>query len=166
MEPHVEAPEHFHEPLVHERFRNQHQDPICPSAQEQTMQDKTGLNRFSKPHLVRQHHTRGLTVGDLLRDVKLVRDEINSTTQESAYWRLARAVEQIKRAAPKLKSCRGIKASRKQTLLRSTQTEAVVQLGFGELLVLADVSQQTVLFDDLCDDEFPVPLSFYLVAHA
>ena len=105
MEPHVEAPEHFHEPLVHERFRHQHQDPVGPSAEQQAMEDETGLDGFSKPHFVREHHARGVPVGDLLRDVKLVRNQVNAAAEESAHRRLARAVEQLQRAAAKLKRC-------------------------------------------------------------
>ena len=149
MQPHVEAAEHFHEPLVDERFRHQYQDAIRPSAQQQAMQDQTGLDGFSKPHFVREHHARGVPVGDLLGDVKLVRNQINAAADESAHRGFARAVEQIQRAATQLKRRRGIKAARQQTLLRPPQTEAVAQLGFGELLVFANINQQALPLDRL-----------------
>jgi hypothetical protein len=42
-------------------------------------------------------------VGDLVRDVKLVRNQINASTEESSHRGFARAVEQFKRAATKIK---------------------------------------------------------------
>ena len=131
VQPHVEASEHLHEPLMHERFGHQHQDAIRPSTQEQAVQDQAGLDGFAQAHFVREHHPCGMTVGDLLRDVKLVRDEVNAPPKESAHRRLARAVEQLQRATAQLKGGGVIKASRKQALLRTTQTEAVAQLCFG-----------------------------------
>src|SRR6266404_4686719 len=131
MEPQVETPQHFNEPLMHERFGPQHQDPIRPSAQEQAVHNEAGFDGFSKSHFVREHHACGMSVSHLLRDVKLVRNEINATAEESAHRRLAREVKQIKCAATKLKGCRGIKSSSKQTLLRPTQTDVVAQLCFG-----------------------------------
>src|ERR1035438_1972632 len=128
------------------------------------MQDETGLDRLSKPNFVREHHARGVTGGDLLRDVKLVRYEVDAAAEESAHRGLARAVNQIKRAAAKLKRGRGIKASRKQALLRPPQTEAVAQLGFGQPLVFADVNQQASLLDDLFDNELLFLTSSDLVA--
>ena len=103
IQPDVEAPQHFHEPLMHERFGHQHQNAIGPSTQQQTMQDQTGLDGFSQADFIREHHARGMPVGDLLRDVKLVRNQIDATADKSAHRRFARAVKQIQGAATKFK---------------------------------------------------------------
>ena len=105
-----------------------------------------------------------MSVGDLLGDVELVRNKVDPAAEESAHRGLARAVEEIQRAAAQLKRCRGIKASRKQTLLRAPQTEAVAQLGFGQPLAFADVNQQASLLDDLFDNELLVLTSSNLFA--
>src|ERR1039457_7228895 len=164
MEPHVEAPEHFYEPLVHKRFRDQHQDPVGPSAEQQAMEDETGLDGLSKSHFVQEHYARGVPVGDLLGDIELVRNEVNAAAEKSAHRGLARAVEQLQSAAAQLKRCRGIKGSRKQTLLRPPETEAVAPLGFGQPVVFADVNQQASLLDDLFDNELLFLTSSDLVA--
>src|ERR1039458_5901226 len=119
---------------------------------------------FPSPPFVQEHYAPGAPVGDLLGDIELVRNEVNAAAEKSAHRGLARAVEQLQSAAAQLKRCRGIKASRKQTLLRPPQTEAVAQLGFGQPLVFADVNQQASLLDDLFDNELLFLTSSDLVA--
>jgi len=145
MEPHVEAPEHFHEPLMHERFRNHTRIRFARPLKSKRCRIRQASIVFPRPTSSDQHHARGLTVGDLLCDVKLVRDEINSTAQESAHWRLARAVEQIKRKAPKLKRFRSIKTAANKRSCGPTQTEAVIHSASGSRWFSRDKSANRVV---------------------
>jgi len=43
VKPQIETPQQFHEPLMHERFRDQDKNSIRPSGQQQAMQDQTGM---------------------------------------------------------------------------------------------------------------------------
>ena len=151
---------------MHERFRYQHQDAIGPSAQQQTMQDQTRFDCFSQSHFIRQHHAWGVTVGDLMCDVKLMRNQINAAAAESAHRRFSGTVLQFQRAPTQQKRRRSVKPPCDQTLLWSLQTDTVANLGFGQALAIVDVNQQAMLLNDFLDDELMVRLRSYGVANA
>ena len=129
------------------------------------MQDQARLNGFSQSHFIRQHHARCVPVGDLLRDVKLMRNQINAAAHESAHLRIAGTVEQFQGAAAQCKSSRGVEASCQQTLLWSLQTDTVAYLIFGQSLAIVDINQQAMFLNDFLDDEFLANLRSYGVAN-
>ena len=53
------------------------------------MKNETGFDRFSETHFVGKEDTRGNAGSDFLHDGDLMGDQINPTTQHSAYGRLA-----------------------------------------------------------------------------
>src|SRR5262245_16747931 len=128
------------------------------------MQNEACFDGFSESHLVREHHPCGVPVGDFLRDIKLVRNQVDAATEESSHRGLSRAMKQLECESAKLERFRRIKASGKQTLLRPTQTETVAELRLGLSLIFASVNQQTMFLDNLFNGEFLVVLSPYLVA--
>ena len=117
MHPHVEAAEQLHEPLVYERFRHQDQDPVRPSAQQQAMQDQTCLDGFAQADFVGQQDAGRVPVGDLLGDINLMWDQVNAAAYESAYRRLARAVEQFRRT-PDTWAVDGVDISMPETIFK------------------------------------------------
>ena len=56
-----------------------------PANHEKALQDKAGFNRFTQSDFVRQQHSRYLSRGDLVQDVELVRNQIESTAQKSTH---------------------------------------------------------------------------------
>jgi hypothetical protein len=86
VEPEVEAPQQFHEPLVHQGFRYQNQHALCPPGQNQPVEDEAGFNGFSQADFVRKEHSGCEPCGDFGRNVKLVRNQIDAATQETAYF--------------------------------------------------------------------------------
>src|SRR3954470_21675594 len=100
-----------------------------------------------------------MPIGNLLRDVQLMWNEIDSATHKSAHGRFSRAMEQIERAATKLKCRRSIETSSKQPLLRPLQAEAVAELCFSDLMIITNVSEQPFLFDDFLDHELLILLA-------
>jgi hypothetical protein len=95
-----------------------------------------------------------MPAGDLLRDVKLMRNQINAAAARIRAPEICGAVQQFQRAATQRKRRRGVKSPCQQTLLRPLQTDTVAHLGFGQLLAIVSVNQQALLLDDFLDDEF------------
>ena len=83
-EGHLKPAEHFHEPLVEERGREQHQNPGGAAGQVQAVNDKAGLDRFAKTHFVGQKNTRSETGGDFGGDGNLVGNQIDAPSGESS----------------------------------------------------------------------------------
>ena len=104
-----------------------------------------------------------MTIGDLVRDVKLVRNQINPAAEESAHWRFARGVKQFQRAATERKLYRGVKATGKETFLRASQTRG----RSVALRVNAPNSRHTsatLLFDHFPDDELALRQRLHFLA--
>src|SRR3954447_6789397 len=99
------------------------------------MQNQTRLDRFTQAHFIGEHHTRGVSAGNLLRDVKLVWNQIDASANKSANGRFTRTMEHFQSAATQLKRPEVIEASGKQTFLRSLQTDEVAQLRFRQFLI-------------------------------
>ena len=81
----VEATQHLHQPLVHQRFRYHYQHPPRPQGMELVVQNQPRLNGFTKPHLVRQQHPGRVALGHFVGDVDLVGEVLGAGADEPLY---------------------------------------------------------------------------------
>jgi len=65
----VEAAQHLHQPLVHQRFRHHDQHAFGTFSKNLVMQNQTGFDGFTQTNLIGQQHPRRITVGDFVRDI-------------------------------------------------------------------------------------------------
>ena len=86
VEPEIEPAEQFNEPLVNERFRHKDQHTLYASRLDQPMNNQAGFDRLAQAHLIGEQHARDKTASHLSSDVKLVRDEIDTTAHKSAHF--------------------------------------------------------------------------------
>ena len=87
----IEFAEHFDEPLMHERFRDDDQDPFDLFAHQQAVKDEARFDRFAQSDFVGKQNARRIAFAQFLRDVELMRDEIDSAPDEAQRRRLMMA---------------------------------------------------------------------------
>lgn len=128
---------------MHERFRNEHEDALRATCEQQPMENQTGFDGFAQPDFIRQHHAGRVPSGDFMGDVKLVRNQVNAPAHETTHGGLARTVQPREGAPPEIKRREVVKSSGEQTLLRSVQTKLLAQLCFGQLPVAIENTPAT-----------------------
>ena len=153
VEPEIEAAQQFHEPLMHERFREDDEHALRAAGQEQPMQDEARLDGFAEAHLVGQQHARREAGGHFRGDVELVRNQIDPPARETADLRLAPAVLMPQRRRPQIKNLRLIELPGQQSLLRLAETDRVIQFGLTPLLSAAPVADQSIPLPDGFHDQ-------------
>ena len=57
IDPEVEFSKEFHEPLVHQGFRHQDENPLCPTTEKELVENEAGLNGFYQAYFVSEEET-------------------------------------------------------------------------------------------------------------
>ena len=121
----LEPPQQLHEPLMHQRLGHQDQHPLRPAGEDQAVEDQARFDRFSQPHLIRQQHPRPRPVRHLIRDEKLVRDQIHPRPRQPAHRRGAHHRPPPQRLAPQVEIARLVQLPAEKPLLRFAETDGV-----------------------------------------
>ena len=79
----IEAPPHFKEPLMNQRFRKHDKHSGRAARKVKTVQNEPRFDRFAQPHFVGQQHPRPLPGSHLICDKHLVRKQIHPSTKKS-----------------------------------------------------------------------------------
>jgi hypothetical protein len=85
VQPDVETAEHFDEPLMHERFRHQHEDAFRPAGEQQAVENQAGFDGLAEAHFVGEQDPGRVSRADGLGDVELMRNQIDAAPDEAAH---------------------------------------------------------------------------------
>ena len=121
-EPEIKAPQQLDEPLVRERLGHQDQHALGPTDREQPLQNQARFDCLPETDLVGEQHPRHLARGDLLQNIKLMRQQLQPPTEVAAHLGLPEPRLRPQRPITQIKYLAGIDLSRQQALLRQTHT--------------------------------------------
>ncbi len=79
----IEAAQHFHQPLVDQRFRYHDQHTAGALGEQLLMQNQSGLDGLAQSDLIGQQHTGRITACHFTGDVKLVREQAGAGTGQT-----------------------------------------------------------------------------------
>ncbi|MNZ35213.1 hypothetical protein D3C78_526040 [compost metagenome] len=156
----VEAPAHFHQPLVLEVFRHQDQGAAGAAAEQLAMQDQAGLDGLAQAHFVGQQHARAGAVGDFAGDVQLVGDRLGAGAGQAPQRGLLQAAAVLEALVAQGEPLQRVDLPGEQAVAGQAELDEVGQLGFRQgagfvLAVEAVVDQQAVDVLDFLHGQLP-----------
>ena len=156
----IEAPAHFHQPLVLEVFRNEDQGAAGTAGEQLAVQDQAGFDGLAQTHLVGQQHSRAGAVGHLAGDVQLVGDRLGAGTTQAPQRGLQQARAVFEAVVAQGEPAARVDLPGEQAVAGQAELDEVGQLGFrqaaGLLLgVDAVVDQQAVDVLDFLHGQLP-----------
>ena len=116
-EGHLEPAEHFHEPLVEQRGRKENEDARGATGEVQALEDETGLDGFSKAHLVGEKDARSQTGSHFRGDGELVGNEVDAAAGETAGGILAEVAAALEALGAQAEALNVICLAREEALL-------------------------------------------------
>ncbi|MNO70921.1 hypothetical protein D3C76_618200 [compost metagenome] len=157
----VEAPAHFHQPLVLQVFRYQDQYAVGAPGQQLAMDHQARLDGLAQAHLVGQQYPWGDAVGDFTGNVQLVCNRLRTHAAQAPQRRLQLAAGVLQGVVAQREPGQRVDLAGEQTVAGQAELDEVRQLGFRQgarfvLAVKAVVYQQPVDVLDFADRHLPV----------
>ncbi|MDT4791933.1 hypothetical protein FQZ97_243870 [compost metagenome] len=165
----VEAPAHFHQPLVLQVFRHQDQHAAGAAGEQLAMDHQAGLDGLAQAHFVGEQDARGDAVGHFAGDVQLVGDRLGAGAAKAPEGRLQQAGAVFQGVVAQAEPGQRVDLPGEQAVAGEAELNEVGQLGFRQyadfvVRVDAAVDQQAVGFLDLADGHLPAFEVGHLVA--
>ncbi|MNM84758.1 hypothetical protein D3C81_968560 [compost metagenome] len=156
----VEAPAHFHQPLVLQVLRDQDQHAAGAARQQLAMDDQACFDGLAQAHFVGQQYPRSDTVGHFPGDVQLVGNRLCSGAAQAPERRLQLTAGVLQGVVAQREPRQRVDLPGKQAVAGQAELDEVRQLGFrqGARLVLgveAVIDQQAVDILDLAHGQLP-----------
>ncbi len=156
----VEAPAHFHQPLVLEVFRDQDQHAAGAAGQQLAMDHQAGFDGLAQAHFVRQQYPWRDAVGHFPGDVQLMGDRLCTHTTQTPERGLQLAAGVFQRVVAQREPGQWVDLSGEQAVAGQTELDEVRQLGFRQrdafvLPIEAVVDQQSVDILDFAHGHLP-----------
>ena len=144
----IETPQQFHEPLMNQRLRHEHQHAGGPAREVQPMQDESGLDRFAQAHFIRQKHARHEAASHFARDRHLVRNQIHPPADIAAHGRSLNGAPALQNLRAQGESIEFIHLAGEQPLLRRTEADRIGKFRLRRLFSCATINEKALLFLD------------------
>ncbi len=165
----IEAPAHFHQPLMQQGLRNHDQNPFGATGQELVMNDQPRFDGLAQSHLVGEQDTRRFPPGDFMGDIELMGDRAGAAAAQAANRRCLQAGDQAQGFMAQLKQFGAIELAGKEPVLWLVELKKRVQAhlfqtdGFA-LFVDADIGEQARFVPDAVDGHRPAILTLNVIA--
>jgi hypothetical protein len=166
----IKAPQHLHQPLVHQRFRHHNQHPLRAFGEQLMVQNQTRLDSLAQTHLIGQQHPRRIAVGHLMGDIQLMRNQAGAAAGQAIQLGMRQPVAVLQGLITQLKPLIAINLAIEQTLRRTIQLQEIIQLpllNFSQRtgLIPADVSEQAINLTNLAHTHLPAIMAGDGIAH-
>jgi len=103
---------------VHQRLREENENPIGPPRKVQAVQDEAGLDRLPQPHFIREKDPWRKARANLFDNRDLVRNGVDPASEKSPHGRLTDLRRAEKRLDPDIKSPQFIDLPAEQAIVR------------------------------------------------
>ena len=118
------------------------------------MKNQPRFNRFAKAHFIGKEHAWRHTAANLLGDVQLVGDQVDSATNKAAHWRLPPAVHHLQCTLAQCKNRRVIHVSAAQPVHWSVYADTIVKLCLGQFPTFAAIGDNILLITNAIYNTF------------
>ena len=156
----VEAPAHFHQPLVLQVFRHQDQYAAGATGEQLAMNHQAGFDGLAQTHFVGQQYARGDTVSHFTGDVQLVGNRLGARAAQAPEGRLQQAAVVFQAVVAQGEPGQRVDLAGEQAVAGQAELDEVRQLSFRQghrfmLGIEAVVDQQAVDVLDFLYGELP-----------
>ncbi len=156
----VEAPAHFHQPLVLQVLRHQDQHAAGAAREQLAVNHQAGFDGLAQAHFVGQQNTWGAAVGHFTGDVQLVCDRLRAAAAQPPQCRLHLLAGVVQGVVAQAEPRQRVDLPGEQAIAGQAELDEVRQLGFrqGAWLVLsiqAVVDHQPVDVLDFTHGQLP-----------
>ncbi len=158
----VKATQHFHQPLMLQRFRHHDQHAFGAARQILLLNDHAGFNGFAQAHFICQQHARCVATANIVCDMQLMRNQIGAHATQAAGRQAILLAVIFTGAKTQGKTIHTIELAGKQAILRLAEHQLTVEhhftqhdAGFCRVETRADIADDLILFEDFFNFQLP-----------
>jgi hypothetical protein len=167
----IESAPHFDQPLVQERIWHHDKNPFGFTRQKLVMKNHPRFDGFAETDLICKKDARMLASGNLMRDVKLMGNQIGSTSDKATDRGLFESGKVSEGLMTKTEQLPGIQLTGKKPVLRFIELHVMIEIHLFDMhnagdIIFAHIRQKATTLGDFCDGHLVTVLGIDLIPHS